>query len=63
MAAGSFFGLALHKGTSFPVGKVDFMDLYPLSIDISGIFVRIRRGTLRKYSSGNGYRYGENIQI
>ena len=23
-------GVALHKGTSFPVGKVDFMDLYPL---------------------------------
>ena len=24
-------GVALHKGTSFPVGKVDFMNLYPLS--------------------------------
>ena len=23
--------MALHKGTSFPVGKVDFMDLYPLT--------------------------------
>ena len=31
VAAGSFFGVALHKGTSFPVGKVDFMDLYPLT--------------------------------
>ena len=31
MAAGSSFGVALHKGTSFPVGKVDFMDLYPLT--------------------------------
>ena len=31
MAAGSFFAVALHKGTSFPVGKVDFMDLYPLT--------------------------------
>ena len=31
MAAGSFFGVALHKGTSFPVGKVDFMDLYPVT--------------------------------
>lgn len=31
MAAGSLFGVALHKGTSFPVGKVDFMDLYPLT--------------------------------
>ena len=24
-------GIALHQGTSFPVGKVDFMKLYPLS--------------------------------
>lgn len=31
IAAGSLLGVALHEGTSFPVGKVDFMDLYPLS--------------------------------
>ncbi|PKM49197.1 MAG: ATPase [Firmicutes bacterium HGW-Firmicutes-7] len=31
IAAGSLLGVALHPGTSFPVGKVDFMDLYPLS--------------------------------
>ena len=31
MAAGSLLGVALHKGSSFPVGKVDFMDLYPLT--------------------------------
>ncbi len=30
MAAGSLLGITLHKNTSFPVGKVDFMDLYPL---------------------------------
>lgn len=30
MAAGSLLGVALHHGTSFPVGKVEFMDLYPL---------------------------------
>ncbi len=29
--AGSLLGVALHAGTSFPVGKVDFLDLYPLS--------------------------------
>lgn len=29
--AGSLLGVALHKGTSFPVGKVEFLDLYPLS--------------------------------
>ena len=31
MAAGSLLGVAMHHGTSFPVGKVEFMDLYPLS--------------------------------
>jgi len=31
VAAGSLLGVALHQGTSFPVGKVDFLDLYPLS--------------------------------
>lgn len=30
IAAGSLLGVALHPGASFPVGKVDFMDLYPL---------------------------------
>ena len=30
VAAGSLLGVALHEGTSFPVGKVDFCDLYPL---------------------------------
>lgn len=30
-AAGSLLGIALHEGTSFPVGKVDFCDLYPLT--------------------------------
>lgn len=31
MAAGSLLGIALHEGTSFPVGKVDFCDLYPMT--------------------------------
>lgn len=31
ICAGSLLGVALHKGTSFPVGKVDFLQLYPLS--------------------------------
>lgn len=29
--AGSLLGVALHEGTSFPVGKVEILDLYPLS--------------------------------
>ena len=31
VCAGSLLGVALHHGTSFPVGKVDFLDLFPLS--------------------------------
>ena len=31
VAAGSLLGIALHQDTSFPVGKVEFVDLCPLS--------------------------------
>ena len=31
IAAGSLLGVALHQGTSFPVGKVEFLDLYPMT--------------------------------
>jgi hypothetical protein len=31
VAAGSLLGMALHEGTSFPVGKVEFLNLYPLN--------------------------------
>ncbi len=31
IAAGSLLGVAMHKGTNFPVGKVSFLDLYPMS--------------------------------
>lgn len=31
VAAGSLLGVALHSGISFPVGKVVFMDLHPLT--------------------------------
>lgn len=31
IAADSLLGIAMHKNDSFPVGKVDFMHLYPLS--------------------------------
>ena len=30
-AAGSLLGLTIHEGTGYPVGKVDTLDLYPLS--------------------------------
>ncbi|MBR6948141.1 MAG: ATP-binding protein [Muribaculaceae bacterium] len=31
VAAGSLLGISIHEGDSFPVGKVDFLDLYPMS--------------------------------
>ena len=31
ISAGSLLGVAIHAGTSFPVGKVDFLDLTPLN--------------------------------
>lgn len=31
IAAGSLLGVAHHKGTGFPVGKVEYLNLYPLS--------------------------------
>jgi len=31
LAAGSLLGITLHKETSFPVGKVDFIDLSPMN--------------------------------
>jgi len=31
ISAGSLLGVALHDGDSFPVGKVDFLKMYPLS--------------------------------
>jgi predicted AAA+ superfamily ATPase len=31
--AGSLLGLAFHQGISFPVGKVDFLDLFPMTFE------------------------------
>ena len=31
ICAGSLLGIMLHEATSFPVGKVDFLNLYPMS--------------------------------
>ena len=31
IAAGSYLGISIQKNASFPVGKVEFLDLYPLS--------------------------------
>ncbi len=33
VAAGSLLGISFHANQSFPVGKVDFLDLYPMSLE------------------------------
>lgn len=33
LAAGSVVGVALHQSASFPVGKIDFLDLYPMNFN------------------------------
>ena len=43
IAAGSLLSVALHPGTSFPVGKVEFLDLYPL--DFLGLFALVAKAT------------------
>ncbi len=46
MAAGSLLGIAMHRNDSFPVGKVDFLHLYPLSffefLDAVGEYKMVR---------------------
>ena len=44
IAAGSLLGVALHKSTSFPVGKVSFLNLYPL--DFSEFLYAMGQGAL-----------------
>ena len=33
VAAGSLLGISLHANQSFPVGKVEFLDLYPMTLE------------------------------
>ena len=52
--AGSLLGIALHEGTSFPVGKVDFLDLYPMSF--SEFLSALNRPELSKLISSPIYK-------
>lgn len=53
VAACSLLGVALHPGTSFPVGKVEFMHLYPLSF--SEFLQAIGQGELEKLIEANDF--------
>ena len=51
IAAGSLLGVALHQGTSFPVGKVDFMQLYPLDFQEFICALLLSSSMKRKFSA------------
>lgn len=58
IVAGSLLELAIHKGVSFPVGKVDEMTLYPLSFYEfvrahlgEAAYERLKNGRLDEFSS------------
>ena len=40
IAAGSLLGVAIHEGVSYPVGKVDLLDLYPVSYTHLDVYKR-----------------------
>ena len=50
-AAGSLLGITIHRGSSFPVGKVDILTLYPLSFKE---FVRAMEGEILAERLENG---------
>ncbi len=53
IAAGSLLGIAMHKGTSFPVGKVDFLEIHPLSF--IEFLIAIGEGKLAKLLQSKDY--------
>jgi predicted AAA+ superfamily ATPase len=54
-AAGSLLGVAVPKGTSFPVGKVEFMSLFPMSFFE---FLLAQNGMLAERLKGEAYDGG-----
>jgi len=53
VCAGSLLGVALHEGTSFPVGKIDFLKLYPLSFE--EFLLATENGNFLKLIQNNDY--------
>ena len=60
VCAGSLPGIALHEGASFPIGKVEFLDLFPLSFFEfitamgKGQFVELLKRTISKWQAPFG---------
>ena len=53
IAAGSQLGIAMHKGTSFPVGKVDFLEIHPLTF--IEFLIAIGEGKMAKLLQSKDY--------
>jgi predicted AAA+ superfamily ATPase len=68
MVAGSLLGVAMHSGISFPVGKVDFLDLNPLSYNEfleacgNGKLVKLLKSPNRKLVNTYKERYIEFLK-
>jgi uncharacterized protein len=52
ISAGSLLGVAIHQGVSFPVGKVEFMQLYPLNFH-EFLLAKNKKDLLNLLESGN----------
>lgn len=52
IAAGSLLGLAIHEGVSFPVGKVDELNLYPMSFP-EFVMARLGRDAYDRLMNGD----------
>lgn len=53
MVAGSLLGIALHQGTSFPVGKVDMINMYPM--DFGEFLLALGYGEWKKLLEGRDW--------
>ena len=60
VCAGSLLGVALHQGTFFPVGKVEFMDLYPLSF--MEFIKAMRKGQFAELPESGGFGIASNFR-
>lgn len=63
VSAGSLLGVALHSGTSFPVGKVDFLDLSPLGKDNVPIEVKANENLQAKSLKAFVQKYNTKINV
>ena len=59
ISAGSLLGVALHQGTSFPVGKVDFLNLAPLNF--FEFLQALEENVLIKILEENNFYYTRSI--